>query len=219
MKGDKPTLLQDEKELVKQSIEIIPASPQIGSLARSSRIRFGKALPIHHNVKAKELGRIKEEHVPLLISYWRLEMGMDHNTYPMNAATPQYGGTPMRVGNLYVFPKSPNIFEAHSWRCEIYRFIASGSSNPSEDYPTVNGYKGYEHTSQRNTQDMETDSMDTNTRVASCFGYYTNRSAEAPIDQQIQGSKLTRRDVFRSSELEYVMITEVGARLHSGTQD
>lgn len=104
MKGDQPTLLQDEKGLVKQSIEIIPASPQIGSLALSSRVRFGKALPIHHNVKAKELGRIKEEHVPLLISYWRLEMGMDHNTEPMNTATPQYGGTPTRVGDMYVFP-------------------------------------------------------------------------------------------------------------------
>lgn len=83
----------------------------------------------------------------------------------------------------------------------------------------MNGYEGYEHTSQSATQDMEADSMDTNSRAASCFGYHTNRSAEDPIDQQIQGSKLPRRDVFRSSELEYVMITEVGARLHSGTEN
>jgi hypothetical protein len=109
MKGDQPTLLQDEKGLTKQAIEIIPVCPQIGSLALASRIRFGKAVPIHHNVKAKELGRVKDEQIPLLVSYWRLEMGMDLNTTPMNMATPHYGNASARMGNMYVLPKSYSI--------------------------------------------------------------------------------------------------------------
>jgi hypothetical protein len=80
MKGDQPSLLPNEKEMTKQAIEVVPSSHDIGSLARASRVRFGKAQPIQHNVKAKDIGYVKEEHVPLLVSYWRTEMGMDLGT-------------------------------------------------------------------------------------------------------------------------------------------
>jgi hypothetical protein len=75
--------------------------------------------------------------------------------------------------------------------------------------------------SQSITQDMETDKMDTNGSTGQWFGLITGRSVEAMNIRQkpVHGPKLPRRDVFRSDELEYVMITEVGAKLHSSTQN
>jgi hypothetical protein len=98
MKGDQPSLLQDEKEMTKQAIEVIPASRDIGSLARASRIRFGKAQPIQHNVKAKDIGHVSEEHIPLLVSYWWLEMGMNSGTERSNIHAFQHRSTDTPAG-------------------------------------------------------------------------------------------------------------------------
>lgn len=99
MQGDQPTLLHNEKPLAKQSIEIVPASLEIGSLARASRIRFGKAQPIQHNVKAKDIGHVRDEHIPLLVSYWRMEMGMDSDTERSHGNTAQCTSTGTRTGD------------------------------------------------------------------------------------------------------------------------
>ncbi|KAF2867751.1 hypothetical protein BDV95DRAFT_174912 [Massariosphaeria phaeospora] len=76
MKGDQPVLMPGEV-LAKKAIEIVPATPDIGSLSRASRIRFGRGVPIQCDVKAKDIGHVREDHVPVLVSYWRREMGMD----------------------------------------------------------------------------------------------------------------------------------------------
>lgn len=75
MRGDQPSLLLNENGMTKSPIEIIPSSSSIKSLPRAARIRLGRGQVIKHNVRAKDIGRVRDEDIPLLVSYWRLEIG------------------------------------------------------------------------------------------------------------------------------------------------
>jgi hypothetical protein len=72
--GEDPTPLPNET-LSKMSIPIVRSSTGIRPLPRAARIRFGRGQAIQYNVKAKDIGRVREDHVPLLVSYWKTELG------------------------------------------------------------------------------------------------------------------------------------------------
>ena len=73
MQPEVPTLLQNETPLTKEPIEIVPSSPSIRPFARASRIRFGKSQPIQYNARVKDIGDVRDDHIPRLVAYYRME--------------------------------------------------------------------------------------------------------------------------------------------------
>ncbi|KAI4673437.1 uncharacterized protein J4E84_011079 [Alternaria hordeiaustralica] len=71
-----------ERGMTKEPIEVVPAEPN-EKIRRESRIRFGKVYPIEMNVKVKDIGRVREDQISALISYWAQE-----NHTPTLAYTP-----------------------------------------------------------------------------------------------------------------------------------
>ena len=52
----------------KDPIEVSPAEPDL-ELRRESRIRLDKRYPIEKNVKVKDIGRVRPDHLTTLLSY------------------------------------------------------------------------------------------------------------------------------------------------------
>ncbi|KAF2122710.1 hypothetical protein BDV96DRAFT_656362, partial [Lophiotrema nucula] len=75
--GDIPRLLPGEPLLTKRAIAVRPSSTDIPSFSAASRVRFGRLQAFQSNIKAKDLGDVVEEHIPLLIEYWQEEMEID----------------------------------------------------------------------------------------------------------------------------------------------
>lgn len=82
-----------ETGMTKEPIEVVPAEPNV-SIRRESRIRFGKVYPIEMNVKVKHIGRVREDQISVLLSYWQQE---NH--------------TP----TLTLAPSSSNVFTSNGW--------------------------------------------------------------------------------------------------------
>ena len=61
-----------EKGMDKEPIEVEP-SEQGAVMDSASRIRFGKIYPVEFNVKVKDIGRVKPEHMSKLLQYWKQE--------------------------------------------------------------------------------------------------------------------------------------------------
>ncbi|KAI4945167.1 hypothetical protein J4E91_008144 [Alternaria rosae] len=61
-----------ETGMTKEPIEVLPAESSM-SIRRESRIRFGKVYPIEMNVKVKDIGRVREDQIGALLSYWSQE--------------------------------------------------------------------------------------------------------------------------------------------------
>lgn len=73
-RGYEPNLLPGEHGINKSPIEIVPSSDETQILDPASRIRFGRGQVIQHNVKAKEIGQVADDHISRLLSYWREEI-------------------------------------------------------------------------------------------------------------------------------------------------
>ena len=87
--GEQPAPFPDET-LVKTPIPILRSSTDIKPLSRAARIRFGRGQAIQYNVKAKDIGRVKEDYIPLLVRYWQMEIGTASNAQ----------GLPLRSGPM-----------------------------------------------------------------------------------------------------------------------
>jgi hypothetical protein len=74
--GDAPTLLPGEASLSKQPICVFMQQGET-PLSRASRIYFGIHHPIQYNVKVKELGDVRPEHLAYLVGYWNMENQAD----------------------------------------------------------------------------------------------------------------------------------------------
>ena len=61
-----------ESGMTKEPIEVVPAEQNL-SIRRESRIRFGKVYPIEMNVKVKDIGRVRDDQISTLLSYWLQE--------------------------------------------------------------------------------------------------------------------------------------------------
>lgn len=62
--------LPGESRMEKDPIRIIPTDSS-ETMARESRVRFGKTFSIEMNVKVKDIGRVAPEDLSKLVSYWR----------------------------------------------------------------------------------------------------------------------------------------------------
>lgn len=82
-----------EAGMTKEPIEVEPVDASL-KITKESRIRFGKVYPIEMNVKVKDIGRVRQDHLSALLSYWTEE---NH--------TPNFGLTPY----------SSNAFSSNTW--------------------------------------------------------------------------------------------------------
>ena len=76
--GTMPKLVLGEAPLEKKSIAVVPAGSGVW-LSPASRINFGIQHPIQHNVKVKDLGTVRDEDMPTLIGYFRMEKDRMNN--------------------------------------------------------------------------------------------------------------------------------------------
>ena len=67
-----PQKLAGEKNMRKEPLRIVPTDKD-DRLDPKSRIDFGRAYLIEHNVKVKDIGRIHEDSMPKLLDYRKLE--------------------------------------------------------------------------------------------------------------------------------------------------
>jgi hypothetical protein len=74
MRGSRPTLLEGEQGITKSPIEITPANEDTKVLDPASRIRFGRGQAIQHNVRAKEIGEVVDDHKNMLVTHWKQEI-------------------------------------------------------------------------------------------------------------------------------------------------
>jgi len=75
-----------ESGMTKEPIEVVPAEPNV-SIRRESRIRFSKVYPIEMNVKVKDVGRVREDQISALISYWAQESSTPTLAYTPSSST------------------------------------------------------------------------------------------------------------------------------------
>jgi hypothetical protein len=108
MDGEEPSLLTGEQPLTKAPIAIVPSTPNSVSLSRASRIRFGRGYALQNNIKAKDIGHVRADHIGRLVSYWRMEMGMDIIT--SNVGVPELAAGPGHAESLETLLK-------HEERC------------------------------------------------------------------------------------------------------
>ena len=67
-----PKKLAGEQKMLKDPLRVVPTD-STDRLDSKSRLDFGRAYPIEHNVKIREIGDIHRDDVPKLIDYRRLE--------------------------------------------------------------------------------------------------------------------------------------------------
>ncbi|KAF2262816.1 hypothetical protein CC78DRAFT_582140 [Lojkania enalia] len=190
LRGDVPTLLPGEKSLQKEPIEIVPAASDRKILDHTSRIRFGRGQAIQYNVKAKDIGHVSEEHIPLLVRYWREEMGMDCPGSCSRVA-PYVGKHAIRELGDYV--KAPRDINSP-------KEALMNSTNPGDTDDKVHIEEN------RLIEPMQENAP------------WHSKSSETLLPFQESQLISPRRHTFRTDETEYVMITEVPGRLHSGFQ-
>ena len=65
-----PQKLKGETKMVKEPIRVVAVRAD-EKLDELSRINLGKAYPVEHNVKVKEIGHVHERSLPKLISYFK----------------------------------------------------------------------------------------------------------------------------------------------------
>ncbi|KAI4953231.1 hypothetical protein J4E86_006772 [Alternaria arbusti] len=75
-----------ESGMTKEPIEVVPAEPSV-SIRKESRIRFGKVYPIEMNVAVKDIGRVREDQISALLSYWQQENHTPPLAYPPSSST------------------------------------------------------------------------------------------------------------------------------------
>ncbi|KAF2114167.1 hypothetical protein BDV96DRAFT_577692 [Lophiotrema nucula] len=71
--NEEPELL-DGEEITKQAIHV--NSTRGETLESESRINFGKPYAVEHNCKVLDIGMVNDDHVHLLVNYFRQAMGM-----------------------------------------------------------------------------------------------------------------------------------------------
>lgn len=59
-------------------IAVEPAEEN-ASMHWASRINFGKTVAVEKNVKVKDLGRVKPEHMSNLIKFWKVARGEEED--------------------------------------------------------------------------------------------------------------------------------------------
>ncbi|KAH5155166.1 hypothetical protein HBH69_109510 [Parastagonospora nodorum] len=76
--GTEPNITPAELErgMNKEPIEVVPVD-KTQKLAPMARVRLGKIYSIETNVKVKDVGLVRDDHLTKLMDYWRYEMGYD----------------------------------------------------------------------------------------------------------------------------------------------
>jgi len=75
-----------ESGMTKEPIEVVPAEQNL-SIRRESRIRFGKVYPIEMNVKVKDIGRVRDDQISALLSFWQQENHRPNLAYTPSSST------------------------------------------------------------------------------------------------------------------------------------
>jgi hypothetical protein len=69
MKGEDPFQADDEFDIIKEAIAVIPANRE-QKLDRMSRLNFGKVHTVEHNVRVMPVGRVAQQSLPYFEGYW-----------------------------------------------------------------------------------------------------------------------------------------------------
>jgi len=67
--GDNPPELLPGEQITKQPLRVTPTGAE--TLESASRVNFGKVYTVEHNVKVLDIGVVAQEHVYLLINYFK----------------------------------------------------------------------------------------------------------------------------------------------------
>jgi hypothetical protein len=70
--NDTPRFVQGEAGFTKPGVPVVMAD-DVSNLHFASRINFGIEYPIQYNIKVKDIGYVRADHVPTLISSWQEE--------------------------------------------------------------------------------------------------------------------------------------------------